>query len=150
MRIRERNGEKRASPWPMLETEDSEVAHQMQLYLAVMNRLTLSLGLILQPRASTRISSNAQESDDDFIQGTPESFQPKHWSVQILRGTESDAMEMLHDPIPLIEWAPKDGMAAPGHVSVRLQGLPSHDSRGKASGGPLTLVFDACFRAELG
>jgi hypothetical protein len=104
----------------------------------------------------------------------------KHWHAEFLRGRSvppewvpSSELAMKH-PQPLVEWTPLTGMAAPGRVTIRLQGYPTSSPFGVAGtttssettvaedgstttitrskplrrrrSQPISLVFDACFR----
>jgi len=99
----------------------------MELYLTVMNRLACHLGLVLL--------------DDEKSMS--------HWNVDIMRGLAYPP-QLVPTNDPIVEWMPRTGIAAPGHVCIRLQGFAEtyekEESLRRKKRLPVTLVFDACFR----
>lgn len=154
-------GENRAESWPLengVHWEDD-----LQLYWTVMNRIATRLGLaVLLKRAKTvqayaenrtttsSIDYSMSVSPSNSLLKTP----PHHWKVQFSRQWHF-ASEQL-PPVntrgsqlyPVLEWAPLEGVAAPGHVCVRLQGLASTDNDAASTTLPVSLCFDACFRTS--
>ena len=180
--------------WPAAATSqrrnDVDLTHDMNLYLTVMDRIARALGLILPPSmiaqpTRSSLSTPARDEYDNEWTVSPRSsvsassWSPggtsgaylKHWRAEFLRG-KSVPQEWLpdaQDPVPLVEWTPLTGMAAPGRVTIRLQGYPSRvasvdteTARTVSKDGStttsqtkalrrrrpqaLSMVFDACFR----
>jgi hypothetical protein len=135
----------------------------MELYLTVMNRLATTLGMVL--------TSDEDDADEHHAAAT-KALSISHWNVDILRGlayppqllpstsaatsgTSNESQQQDRRILaPIIEWMPRNGISAPGHVCIRVQGFISAPdsnlevpaSRRRKKRLPVTLVFDACFR----
>jgi hypothetical protein len=147
----------------------------MALYLSVMNRLATQLSLVLQtqspPTATPTTTSTRKMTDASTTTMTDEysnvfsSFKsssteqqipmhpppPRYWNVKVWRGMAFAADSLPAEPCPVVEWTPVQGLEAPGHVCVRLQGFPTRRSNGTATSTrrqpqAVTLSFTACFR----
>ena len=103
----------------------------MDLYLAVMNRLAtnLAMGFLEEPRKISR------------------------WNVELLRGWVYPEQCLPQDGALslMVEWVPRSGIAAPGHVILHLQGyVHRQETRSRRTRTlQVTLVFDACFRTKI-
>lgn len=157
MRVRSRENTNRASRWPIADLPDIE--QQMDLYLTVMNRISSNLGLVLwegpYPIAGLTTAAAAGTTPEDGTIISTDIPRPRHWNVDILRGMRFPPHlvpkpEGYEGPIPIIELVPLQGISAPGHICIHLQGLPSSNKKGdtlrRKKRAPLSLVFDACFR----
>jgi hypothetical protein len=151
-------GENRAVPWPLEDGVHWE--DDLQLYWTVMNRIATRLGLAVllkRPRDLPPYYENNQRnsSTEDRMPMAPSNSllktPPHHWKVEFSREWHF-APEQL-PPVntrrsqlyPILEWAPLDGVAAPGHVCIRLQGTSSIDDMESLA---VSLSFDACFRTN--
>lgn len=147
LRIRAKDGSSTHSLWS---SDDSDESIGMELYLTVMDRLAKNLSECLNWDYPPVVVANAAGEDDDFIEAPMHALpHPHRWNVDILRGSVFPAME--EELTPVIEWIPREGTMAPGHVCIRLQGVPTHtrDSLRRKKKSPVTLVFDACFRKQV-
>jgi hypothetical protein len=159
----------------------------MALYLSAMNRLATQLSVVLQnqsltPKTSTRkrtmtddasatptttttdeysnvfstFSSDSQQEEQIPMYPPP----PRYWNVKVWRGGMAYAADSLPaKPCPVVEWTPVQGLEAPGHVCIRLQGFPSLSTSSSTTDSnckplrrrqpqPVTLSFTACFRND--
>jgi hypothetical protein len=143
LRIRAKDGTNAHSAWPARNVDETM---DMELYLTVMNRLANHLSECLQweyPQSADPVD------DDDFTPTTIRTLpRPHRWNVDILRGSVFPGME--EEPTPIVEWTPREGLLAPGHVCIRLQGAPNYtgESLRRKKKSPVTLVFDACYRNQ--
>jgi hypothetical protein len=198
------------------QTEMEQLDMDVQVYLAVMNRLVSHLGIVLykdnleeekdeveeendkgdKEASSTTTTTTSQQDDDDnnddkdqaandiedddfvlassnntsFTSLSPK--KPKHWHVEFIRGlaypphllSSSSSSSSSSFPTPVVEWTFRQGISAPGHVCIRLQGYPTrclvanHDlsqqqqqqqpRKRRKKRVPITCVFDASFRDE--
>jgi hypothetical protein len=152
-------GENRAVSWPLeggVHWEDD-----LQLYWTVMNRIATRLGLAVllkRPRDTQSYDKDRPTSStDNSLSVSPSNSllktPPHHWKVEFSRNWHF-ASEQL-PPVntrgsqlyPILEWAPLEGVASPGHVCIRLQGLASTDND-TVEAIPVSLCFDACFRSN--
>lgn len=151
MRVRGRDGTNRASPW---NAQEDSLQPSMELYLTVMNRLAAHLGVVL-------IDQDDDDDDDDDKTSSSSSVSTtttpiSHWNVDILRGLAYPPQLISASLDPVVEWMPRKGIAAPGHVCLRLQGVADVDVESELTAPrrkkrlPVTLVFDACFRGRGG
>jgi hypothetical protein len=168
IRIRSRNSTNRCSPWPPStltagEPSSNDWNQNLALYLTVMERIACKLGVVLK-REPTRLPGTDQtaEDDDDELTSSPLLFPTlaAQWNVDVLRGSYYDVhtttgIEGETPPVPIVEWT-RSNSSTMGHVLIRLQGhatedngLPGKSPSGGSQRGPVTLVFDACFRNEL-
>lgn len=160
MRVRSRDGTNKAVAWPpaISKLDESELQHQMDLYLAVMNRLVSTLGLVLTEKKNDSSESSLPDTpdeNDDFVAVSSSSSSlaaPRHWNAEILRGAAYPqhllpTPEGYEGPLPIVEWNPRKGSAAPGYVNIRLQGTAAAPAKGlrRKKREPVTLLFDACF-----
>jgi hypothetical protein len=153
----------------------------MALYLSVMNRLATQLSLVLHSQSpppateTTTPSTRARKMTDastttmaDEYSNVFSSFKsssteqqipmhpppPRYWNVKVWRGMAFAADSLPAEPCPVVEWTPVQGLEAPGHVCIRLQGFPtsSSNSNGMTTTSTrrqpqaVTLSFTACFR----
>jgi hypothetical protein len=155
-----RTGENKVVPWP-LDGED-HWKDDLQLYWTVMNRIATRLGLAVllkRPRevAIDQDSTSSQPSFSDHFNQTFSSSNsllktpPHHWKVEFTRQWQFATQQLppggKSHLYPILEWAPLDGVATPGHVCIWLQGLSSAKYSGAAL--QVSLCFDACFRRNL-
>lgn len=160
LRIRSRDATNKAMSWPP-ESHGSGVdwEYHMSLYLAVMERLSNTLGLVLQKNLAPPFSSE-EENKDEIMSSPllfPQSSTP-HWNVDILRGSYFELHQSTHSmkdvPLfPIVEFSQmRDSeVQQNGHILIRLQGTagPNLEFSGiQNSRQPVSLVFDACFRNE--
>jgi hypothetical protein len=173
IRIRSRNSTNRCSPWPPStvtagEPTSNDWNQNLSLYLTVMERIACKLGVVLK-REPTRLPDTHQaaqdDDDDDDLTSSPLLFPTStapQWNVDVLRGSyynlhTTTAIKGDAPPVPIVEWT-RSNSATMGHVLIRLQGhatedneqflLPGKSTTGGNQRGPVTLVFDACFRNE--
>ena len=84
--------------------KNNTLKRRMELYLAVMDRLTSLLGLVLYE----------DDGEKNFISPPPIA----NWSVSF------SCLNLNSPPlIPLVEWMPRKGIDSPGDVSIRLNGF---------------------------
>jgi hypothetical protein len=144
LRIRSREGINAHSAWP---SENFDETKDMELYLTVMNRLANHLSECLKWEYPP--AADPMRDDDDFTPTTIRTLpRPHRWNVDILRGSVFPGMH--EEPTPIVEWTPREGLLAPGHVCIRLQGAPNDtgESLRRKRKSPVTLVFDACYRNQ--
>jgi hypothetical protein len=147
----------------------------MALYLSVMNRLATQLSLVLQTQSPPSTPTNTRDTSaaptttmTDEYNNVFSSFKsssteqqipmhpppPRYWNVKVWRGMALAADSLPAEPCPVVEWTPVQGLEAPGHVCIRLQGFPTmtSSSNGMTSTSTrkqpqaVTLSFTACFR----
>ena len=144
LRIRARDGGNTHASW---DQDSIDECIDMELYLTVMNRLANHLSECLNWNNPPPVACDLE--NDDFTP-TPmrTSPRPRRWNVDILRGSVFPNME--EELTPIIEWTPREGSLAPGHVCIRLQGAPNYtgESLRRKKKSPVTLVFDACYRND--
>jgi hypothetical protein len=170
---------------------------EMALYLSVMNRLATQLSVVLQsqspPTPPTPASTGTRTMTDapastitDEYSNVFSSFSstdsqqqqqipmhpppPRYWNVKVWRGMAFAPDSLPAEPCPVVEWTPVQGLEAPGHVCIRIQGFPTTDdatSTNTTTGGAgdygstssrtllrrrqpqaVTLSFTACFRSN--
>ena len=146
LRIRAKDGTSTHSSWS---SDDSDESIGMELYLTVMDRLAKNLSECLN-WDHPPVAADGVGEDNDFIAVPMHALpHPHRWNVDILRGSVFPAME--EELTPVIEWIPREGSMAPGHVCIRLQGIPIYtgDSLRRKKKSHVTLVFDACFRKQV-
>jgi hypothetical protein len=170
IRIRSRNSTNRCSPWPPStltagEPGSNDWNQNLSLYLTVMERIACKLGVVLK-REPTRLSDThqaAEDDDDDDLTSSPLLFPTSacpQFNVDVLRGSYYDVHTTTgipFPPVPIVEWT-RSKSSTMGHVLIRLQGhatedngqflLPGKSTSGASQRGPVTLVFEACFRNE--
>jgi hypothetical protein len=169
IRVRSRNSTNRCSSWPPSTPTASEPGsndwnQNLSLYLTVMERIACKLGLVLK-REPTRLQDTHQaaEDDEDDLTSSPLLFPSSaspNWNVDVHRGSyynvhTTTAIEGgIIPPVPIVEWT-RSNSPTMGHVLIRLQGHATEDNEqlgkstsGGSQRGPVTLVFDACFRDE--
>jgi hypothetical protein len=167
---------------------DDFSAHQMQLYLTVMDRIAKALGLVLPPSkphdldASRAPPPPPRSVVDDYdnewteastnltalssipglggeagpVQNVACGASLKHWHAEFLRGRSvppewfPTSEFSSKRPQPLVEWTPLTGMAAPGRVTIRLQGYPSASSASSSSNVATTTTSSQTTVAEDG
>lgn len=123
LRVRSRVGGNRVVTF-----DRSKSGHDMQLYLAVMNRISCVLSQVLWHDDPVPVY---EEKDDDFVQSSSTSAAKLlHWNVELLRGAGNPPVPML---TPIVEWTPPEGDLVPGQMCVRLRGLPIQNSQGAPS-----------------
>jgi hypothetical protein len=153
-------GENRVVPWPIDASEPNPWQDDLQLYWTVMNRIATRLGLAVllkRPQVLAPVNpetlTNRRPRADYSLPGIPTNSMlhtpPHHWKVKFSR--EFHFLPQTLPPsnrfaggllLPVLEWTPLEGVAAPGHVCIRLQG--------EASGAvPISLCFDAGFRTHV-
>ena len=154
-------GANRVDPWPMDDPvpEPDPWQDDLQLYWTVMDRIATRLGLaVLLKRPQVMTATDAlhrrPRSDYSLLSGITTNSMlhtpPHHWKVKFSREfhflpqvlpTSSSSSNRYSGLHPVLEWTPLEGVAAPGHVCIRLQGL-SGDT-------PVSLSFDAGFRTHV-
>ncbi len=160
MRVRGRDGKNFASPWPprysVFGNDVEEFEHRLQLFLAVMNRLSTTFGKVLDPNYEyshqlvnpLAQSTGSSKNKDDHV---AELTRPRHWNVQFLRGMAYPSY-IIPSPkklSPIVELTQREGIVAPRNVRICLQSVPSSRGDNLNGDGPVTLVFDACFSNTL-
>jgi hypothetical protein len=126
LRVRSRDGRNRAVTF-----DSSKSGHDMQLYLAVMNRISCVLSQVLWHDDPVPVLY--EDKDDDFVQSSSSNTSAAkllHWNVELLRGAGNPPVPML---TPIVEWTPPEGDSVPGQMCVRLRGLPIQNSQGAPS-----------------
>lgn len=160
MRIRGKDGKNFASPWPprysVFGNDCEEFELRLQLYLSVMNRLSSTFGKVLDPNPdhSHHIVNPIPQSGDslkDEDDEATETFRPRHWNVQFLRGMAypSNIIPSPKKLSPIVELTQREGIVAPRNVRIVVQSVPSSRGDNLNGDGPVTLVFDACFSKTL-
>ena len=141
------DGKNRAEPWSF--AQHSELDDQMQLYLAVMNRISTTLSDVLWSDAPMPAVENEEDDDDDFVRSSSSSaVTPLHWNVELMKGTDNPFDSML---TPIVEWTLPESGLAPGRMSIRLRGLsrspaPVSNNRRRRKPVEVTLTYRASFQ----
>jgi hypothetical protein len=146
-----RTGENLVVTWPI--DDESHWADDLQLYWTVMNRIATRLGLAVllkRPQLTQLSETSTRRPRADYslpgnsMLNTP----PHHWRVKFSRELHFLPEQLpsnRYQLYPIVEWTPLDGVAAPGHVCIRLQG----ESIGNDGTLPISLCFDAFFRNNI-
>ena len=147
-------GENRVITWPISDSMDW--GYDLQLYWTVMNRIATRLGLpvllqqpqatISKPEVSTR-RLRAEYNIPALLHSSMLHVPPHHWRVKFSRDWHFSPHQFptaRSHIYPVVEWTPLEGVATPGHVCIRLQGLVSTSN----DPIPISLCFDASFRSN--
>lgn len=156
----------------------------LQLYWTAMNRIATRLGLAVLSKKPRDIANNESSLQSDAPNNNSNASNvsnpfstvtsclslpiaasnysllktpPHHWKVNFSRQRHFSPHQLpglQSVPALVMEWVPLEGVAAPGHVCIRLQGLSSsaaYCSDNDSNIEPMTvsLSFDASFRTSL-
>ena len=154
-------GENHVMSWPFL--DDAYGEEDLTLYWTVMNRVATRLGVaVLLKRPGIGRLMDVPDQPKSLASSPSSSMlktPPHYWKLEFKRGWHfapeqlpptggrpiSKTTQQLH---LVLEWTPLNGVAAPGHCCIRLQGASVAGGGGSKQREPLrvSLSFDACFR----
>ena len=147
MRVRSPAGNCTVQPWPV----NNEWNTDMDLYLVAMNRLAVGLSVVLKSILGDAVhNKNGMNDDDDAgldfsLRSVSQQPQPRYWNVKMWRGMAFLPDSLPAKTTPVVEWTPVQGLEAPGHVCIRLQGFPQRSTADEENTSSTTIQAGSIF-----